>query len=103
MIEIFSIPLMAMGFVFLQAPYLAILPAGALMWLSLKTRRSIAMLAALSWALYGGYETMMWLRVWCTGECNIRIDLLLIYPLLLMLTAFSLLSAWAVVRRETPR
>lgn len=99
MIEILSIPLTVLGFVFLPAPYLAILPAIVMVWLFSRSRRLIALLTALSWLSYAGYETMMWLRIWCTGECNIRIDLLLIYPLLLMLTGFSFYSA---TRRPPP-
>ena len=51
---------------------------------------------AIFWMLYAGYEFMMFKRVWCTGECNIRVDLLLIFPLLLGRT-FWVISA-AVVR-----
>ena len=38
------------------------------------------------WALYAVYEYLMYTRVLCTGECNIRVDLMLIYPGLLGLT-----------------
>lgn len=38
---------------------------------------------AVVWMLYAGYEFLMYKRVWCTGDCNIRVDLLLIFPLLL--------------------
>jgi hypothetical protein len=51
--------------------------------------------------LYAVYETAMRLRWLCSGECNIRVDLLLIYPLLLAATvaaAVSLLRA-----RRAPR
>jgi len=56
-------------------------------------RRRIAAVAALSWFLYGGYELLMKARVLCSGECNIRVDLLLIYPLLSALTLASVLTA----------
>ena len=36
----------------------------------------------LAWCLYAVYEYLMYQRVLCTGECNIRIDLLLLYPVL---------------------
>jgi len=52
-------------------------------WLS---RRPSNAIAALAWLLYAGYETAMRLRWLCTGECNIRVDLLLLYPVLAMLS-----------------
>ena len=36
----------------------------------------------LAWCLYAAYEYLMYQRVLCTGECNIRVDLLLFYPVL---------------------
>ena len=41
------------------------------------------------WILYGIYEYLMQIRVLCSGECNIRVDLLLIYPILLVYTITS--------------
>lgn len=32
-------------------------------------------------------------RVLCTGECNIRVDLLAIYPILIVLSAIGLVGA----------
>lgn len=56
---------------------------------------------AVFWMVYAGYEFLMFKRVWCSGDCNIRVDLLLIFPLLLGRT-FWLGSAAAVgwVRRR---
>ena len=36
----------------------------------------------LAWCLYAVYEYLIYQRVLCTGECNIKIDLLLLYPVL---------------------
>lgn len=44
------------------------------------------------WAAYGVYEYLMYARVLCTGECNIRIDLLVIYPVLLIATIAGIVS-----------
>jgi hypothetical protein len=41
------------------------------------------LLTALGWCVYAVYEYLMYRRVLCSGECNIRVDLLLIYPVLL--------------------
>lgn len=42
--------------------------------------------APVAWMIYGVYEYLMALRILCSGECNIRVDLLLIYPVLLTIT-----------------
>jgi hypothetical protein len=44
---------------------------------------------ALAWAGYLAYERLYIPRN-CTGECNIRVDLLLIYPYLALLTASAI-------------
>jgi hypothetical protein len=44
------------------------------------------------WVLYAGYETGMQQRWLCSGECNIRVDLLLIYPILLLASAGAIWS-----------
>ncbi|MBK7927450.1 MAG: hypothetical protein IPJ98_08150 [Bryobacterales bacterium] len=48
--------------------------------------------AAGLWAAYCVYEGLMEARVLCSGECNIRVDLLVVYPVLVVV------SGWAVVR-----
>ncbi len=45
-------------------------------------RRAFSVFSFL-WLSYAVYEYFMYTRVFCSGECNIRIDLLLICPLLL--------------------
>ena len=47
-------------------------------------------------------RNLMYLRILCSGECNIRIDLLLIYPMLLMLSVLALLMFWRR-RRQASR
>ena len=54
-----------------------------------------AMFAGALWLLYGVYEYLMHFRVLCSGECNIRVDLLLLYPVLLVV---SLAAVWNSVR-----
>jgi hypothetical protein len=48
--------------------------------------------ATLAWLAYAGYESLMAARVLCTGECNIRIDLLLVAPVLLVISVTGLTS-----------
>lgn len=72
--------------------------AFALLW-HWRRARSAAAAAAL-WAAYGVYEYLMHARILCSGECNIRVDLLLLYPVLL---AASLAAVWAAVRARRTR
>jgi hypothetical protein len=57
--------------------------------------------AVVLWTGYAAYET--WVQATCTGECNIRVDLLLVWPLLLAVTVLAVVSAVlrAVRRRKT--
>jgi hypothetical protein len=56
--------------------------------------------AAVAWLLYAAYEYLMYARVLCSGECNIRVDLLLLWPALL---AVSLMVPVRLLRRRTRR
>ena len=56
-----------------------------------KLRTKLSMLTGILWILYSIYEYLMYIRVLCTGECNIRVDLLLIYPLLIALSLISII------------
>ncbi|WP_298432091.1 hypothetical protein [Ottowia sp.] len=91
---------------FIQQPWNALLVAAAFMGLYLWRRSRLAGLphghaspwplaAAIAWAAYAGWE---WLVLVRTPDANIRVDLLVIYPML------ALLSAWALYRglRQSP-
>jgi hypothetical protein len=41
----------------------------------------------------------MKLRILCSGECNIRVDLLLFYPLLLVLTVLGAIAFFVWLRK----
>jgi hypothetical protein len=70
----------------------------ALAVVSLLTRRAGALLASI-WLVYAGYEYLMVKRVLFNGECNIRVDLLLIAPVLVFGTPAVLAAlAWHAVR-----
>lgn len=90
--EIMLMPLMAMGFVFILAPFLALVPTGIFIWIYLKSKRLPVLMTGLLWAVYTAYEYAMKLRILCSGECNIRIDLLLIYPLLIVTSIIAVVS-----------
>lgn len=75
--------------IFIAYPLLAALVGGVLLALGLRRRRRIARTFGVLWILYAAWETGMQRRWLCSGECNIRVDLLLIYPALL----FGLVAA----------
>jgi hypothetical protein len=81
--------------VFIAWPWLALIPAALFLALYSASRRRLVAGAAIAWLLYALYEYAMRRRWLCTGECNIRVDLLLLYPILL---AVSLIAAIAAVR-----
>lgn len=79
-------------------PLLAVIPAVAFMGLYRLTRRPFVIVVALAWILYGIYEYAMQERILCSGECNIRIDLLLIYPVLAVASLVALGVAGLALR-----
>lgn len=60
-----------------------------------------------AWLVYAVYEVLMYTRVLCTGACNIRVDLLLLYPLLMVGTVWQFgavaLRAWRRRRDRSRR
>jgi hypothetical protein len=61
------------------------------------TRTRLALVTGVLWILYGVYEHLMQIRVLCSGECNIRVDLLLIYPILIVYTIASAMRVGKVL------
>lgn len=83
--------------ILISYPWLALVASGVFTMLSLKFHSKMAALVAILWACYSGYEFLIQERVLCSGECNIRVDLLLIYPILLVLSVFAIVNgirAW---------
>lgn len=80
-------------------PFLAIVPAVLSALLYRVRKQKLLLITALAWLGYGIYETGMYLRILCGGECNIRVDLLVIYPLLAGLTLVALARlGWRIAR-----
>ncbi len=85
--------------VLVESPWLAAMPAAVFLWLFAASRKIFVLIAAAAWLVYLPYEYAMKLRLLCTGECNIRLDLLLLYPVLAGLSALGLIvSARALAR-----
>lgn len=68
--------------------------------LYLKSRLRPVGMAAVAWMAYCAWEYSMKLRLLCTGECNIRIDLLLIGPILGFAT---FVAVWRLLRSPTKK
>ena len=79
--------------ILIRHPWIAALVALLLAWLARRSDSRPAILAAVLWLAYGTYEALMHYRVLCAQDCNIRIDLLAIYPLLLGVTLYGLIHA----------
>jgi len=76
--------MLALMSVLIDQPFLALAPAALffLAYAAYKSRWALA--ASLLWSFYCFYELAMRHRLLCSGECNIRIDLLVVYPALLV-------------------
>ena len=88
--------------IFIQYPLLAAAIGLVLFGLGRRVGRRVVMGVGIVWALYAVYECGNQQRWWCSGECNIRIDLLVIYPVLLLglLAASVSLIHWAAGPRS---
>jgi hypothetical protein len=64
--------------IFIAYPLLAALAGVFLLGLGRLTRRRTPAVVGGLWLLYAAYEMGMHQRWFCSGECNIRIDLLAI-------------------------
>ena len=60
-------------------------------WMYQKKGVRTGIVAAISWAIYFIYEALIYFRVLCSGDCNIRVDLVVIYPLLLAISLLSII------------
>jgi hypothetical protein len=78
---------------FVEYPALAFVMAAGCAGLWLWRRGRGSGVAAVSWILYAVYELLMKVRVLCSGECNIRVDLLAIYPFLIAVSAATLITS----------
>lgn len=86
----------AMGNVFIPHPLAAIIPGALFAIAAGVVRKKVLFLGAAAWTAYSVYEYLMKIRVLCSGECDIRIDLLAIYPALVLIT---LAASFAVLRQ----
>lgn len=81
--------LKSMG-VMIGEPALALIPAALFLACFAATRGKLSIAACALWIAYCLYEFGMKYRVLCSGECNIRIDLFVIYPALILVSLAAL-------------
>lgn len=87
--------------VFVDAPWLAVLPGVAFGLATRRHPRPLLGAAAGAWLVYAAYESAMALRIFGSNEGSIRIDLFLIYPFLLALSVAATAAAlWARRRAD---
>ena len=91
----------AAGTTFTTQPWLALIPAAVFLVLYRLSARKLPAVAASAWLLYAIYEYAMQQRWLCTGECDIRIDLPLLYPVLLLTSvAAGIVALVGIARRR---
>jgi hypothetical protein len=78
--------------VFIGWPFLALVPATLFAVMYFRCKRPVVLVAALAWLAYFPYEQAMKLRILCSGECNIRVDLLLFYPILVLMSLLAIIG-----------
>jgi hypothetical protein len=78
-----------LGSIFIPHPYIALIPTIIFGLFYLKSKNKVILATTVLWLLYAVYEELHLLRVVCSGECNFRIDLLLIYLVLIVLSIIA--------------
>ena len=86
--------------VLIEHPLLALVPVVLFAVLFALSKSRFALTAALLWLAYFAYEYAMKLRILCSGECNIRIDLLVLYPALILISLAGLVMFAVAVWRK---
>ncbi len=79
-----------LGSIFIPYPYLALLPAIVFGFLYFKSKSKTILVTTALWVIYAIYEELHLLRIVCSGECNIRTDLFLFYPVLIVVSIIAL-------------
>ena len=89
--------------IFVAYPLGAVLVGAIFLVLYRHAARRRLLVTGVVWILYAAYEYGMKQRILCSGECNIRVDLLLLYPLLFLLSTLALISYTLFLRNRYRR
>lgn len=87
--------MLSMFSIFINWPWLAALPVFIFFLLRRRTPSKAITIAGVLWLAYLIWELMIWAGIGCDGGCDIRVDLLLIAPLLILV---SLIAFWQALR-----
>lgn len=79
--------------IFSDYPLLALLPAACFFVLAYMCNRRVIWAAGWVWAAFAGYGLLFRKGALCASGCESRIDLLFIYPFLLVISVVAALSA----------
>ena len=89
--------------VLIESPICALFPATLFLVFYAISKSRWALATSLAWLLYCLYELSMKHRLLCSGECNIRVDLLAIYPALILASIAAVVtSGLALTKRRRP-
>ncbi len=85
-------------------PYYAFILFGVLVALLffvlfVRSKQPIQLYCTLLWTAPLGYEA--WVISGCSGECNIRVDLLIVFPLELVVLSWLSIFAWHKFKQRT--
>src|ERR1041384_4735658 len=79
-----------LGSVFIPRPWLALGPGLLFGLFYVVIRRRFLVITAAVWVAYAVYEYTLYRRWLCSGECAMGVDLLLIYPVLVLFSRGAL-------------
>jgi hypothetical protein len=82
-------------------PWLALVPAVFFVLLFATSKSKLSLTAGGLWLAYVLYEYGMKSRLLCSGDCNIRVDLLGLYPLLAACSGIGFISFLFALRRRS--
>lgn len=77
--------------IFAGYPWLILIPVALFFYIGIAARARFATPTAIIWLIYGIYEWLMYARILCSGDCDARIELAFIYPVLLLLSLMALI------------
>jgi hypothetical protein len=82
-------------------PWLALIAAMLFVLLFAISKSKLSLTVGALWLAYALYEYGMKIRLLCSGECNIRVDLLGLYPLLVASSGLGFVSFLLALRRRS--
>jgi len=86
---------------FVHWPLAALAPAALFLAAYVWKRGALCGLASTLWVVYTGYELLMKWRLLCSGDCNIRVDLLVLYPALAVVS-LAAIAELVLKKRRAP-